>query len=205
MTIRTPIREILAAVVAALLAGAVHAASPEESAESVVRETLDAAILVLEDSSFSDDDKIERIEQLAYARFDFRTMARLVLARNWKRFTPEQREAFISEFKRHLSLTYGKTLLNYGDEDIEYKDRRLERNGDVTVQTRIVGSSIEPVVISYRLRNREDAWGVIDVVVEGVSLVSNFRAQTQEIVSSDGPDRLIEILREKNENRATEG
>jgi phospholipid transport system substrate-binding protein len=205
MTIRTPTREALAAVLAAFLAGPIHAASPEESAESVVRQTLDAAVAVLEDASLSDDDKIGRIEQLAYARFDFRTMARLVLARNWKRFTPEQREAFIAEFKRHLSLTYGRTLLNYGDEDIEYKDRRLERNGDVTVQTRIVGSSMDPVVISYRLRNREDSWGVIDVVVEGISLVSNFRDQTKEIVSNSGPDRLIEILREKNENRANEG
>jgi len=205
MKIPMPIRELTAAVLAALLAGTIHAATPEEAATSLVRESLDSAIEVLRNGSLPDDEKRARIEEIAYDRFDFATMSRLVLARNWKRFNREQRTAFLAEFKLHLSVTYGKTLLNYKDEEITIKDSRAERNGDVTVRTEVRGSSVEPILISYRLRNRNESWRVIDVIVEGVSLISNFRSQTQEIISSSGPDGLIEMLREKNAKGQEEG
>jgi len=68
---------------------------------------------------------------------------------------------------------------------------------------RILGEG-EPIEVDYRLRDRNGGWYVIDVIIEGVSLLSNFRSQTQEVISQEGPDALIRKLREKNEEREAE-
>jgi phospholipid transport system substrate-binding protein len=173
--------------------------TPPEGASAIVRETLDAALEILGDEKLSDDQKLARIEELSYARFDFQTISRLVLARGWRQMTEEQRGEFVEEFKRHLSVTYGQNLLDYKSQKIEMRDSRLEPNGDVTVRTEVVGGPAEPIRIDYRMRGNEQDWLVIDVIIEGVSLIQNFRAQTQEILTSKGPQGLIELLREKNE------
>ena len=176
----------------------------QAEARTIVRETLDAVVEVLKDSSLSLEQKRERTEEIAYTRFDFDTITRLVLARNWKRLSQEQRSDFIVEFRRHLSLTYGETLQGYEDEKIAIERARFERNGDVTVRTRIVGASADPVLVDYRLRKKEASWYVIDVIIEAVSLISNFRTQTQEIISDIGPGGLIERLRQKNAERESQ-
>jgi phospholipid transport system substrate-binding protein len=173
----------------------------QAEARAAVRETLDAVLEVLKDSSLSLEQKREKTEEIAYARFDFDTITRLVLARNWKRLSQEQRSDFVVEFRRHLSLTYGETLQRYEDEKIAIDRSRFERNGDVTVRTRIVGASVDPVLVDYRLRKKEASWSVIDVIVEDVSQMLNFRTQTQEIISEIGPAGLIERLRQKNAER----
>ena len=81
---------------------------------------------------------------------------------------------------------------------------RQAGHGDVVVQTKILrGGHSEDVVVDYRLRQRDGQWKIIDVVVEGVSLVSNFRSQFQDIVSNGGPDRLLTLLKEKERQRRT--
>ncbi len=175
------------------------------AARARVADTVERVLAVLRDPALSGDDKRARIEGLAYERFDFATISRLVLARNWRRMTPEQRAAFQEEFKRHLSLTYGGSVDRYRDEEVVLGATRVERNGDVTVRTRVEGDAAEPVFVDYRLRRREDAWLVIDVIIENVSLLQNFRTQTQELISNVGPEGLIEKLRSKNEARTAKG
>lgn len=191
---------LLAAAVG--VAGRAPAASDGSQAQArrTVTETVDAVLAVLRDDGLSEQAKRERVTDLAYQRFDFDTIAKLVLARNWRRLSPEQRQDFVREFKEHLSLTYGSNLSEYEDEHVEVESTRLEGNGDVTVRTRLVGGP-EPVLIDYRLRENGSEWRVIDVVIEGVSMISNFRSQTQEIITERGADGLIEVLREKNEAR----
>jgi phospholipid transport system substrate-binding protein len=173
----------------------------QAEAKAVVRETLDAVVEVLKDSSLSPEQKQKRTEEIAYARFDFDTITRLVLARNWKRLSQKQRSDFVVEFRRHLSLTYGEALQSYEDEKISIYRSRFEKNGDVMVRTRIVGASADAVLVDYRLRKKEASWSVIDVITEGVSLISNFRSQTKEIISEIGPGGLIKRLRQKNAER----
>jgi phospholipid transport system substrate-binding protein len=159
-------------------------------------------IAVLRDGSIPRAEQRRRVEEVAYTKFDFSTISRLVLARNWRRLSSTQRAEFEEEFKRHLSLSYGKSLEEYTEQTVSIDSTRAERNGDVTVRTRILGAAATPLAIDYRLRLRHGEWRMIDVIVEGVSLIQNFRTQTQEIISDVGPERLIEILREKNETRA---
>jgi phospholipid transport system substrate-binding protein len=189
----------------ALLLPLTAAAAPASDADrnaavATVNATVDSVLAVLHDEKLALEQKRNAIEGIAYERFDFNTISRLVLARNWRRMTPAQREQFEQEFKRHLSVTYGDNLDSYGDEKVEITDSRAERNGDVTVRSRIVSDG-DPIAVDYRLRSRDGSWYVIDVIIEGVSLLSNFRSQTQEIISAEGPDGLIQKLREKNEGR----
>ena len=177
----------------------------QAGARAAVNETVDNVLAVLRDESLSRPTRLERVEQLAYGRFDFDTISKLVLARNWNKLTPEQRADFVAQFKRHLSLTYGDNLEEYSDENVEVGSTRVEGNGDVTVRTRLVGGGRpEPVLIDYRLRPKQGEWRVIDVIIEGVSMIANFRSQTQEIITEKGADGLIDALRAKNAKREAE-
>jgi len=191
----------LAPRVATAESGAESARTAE--ARAVVETTANRVLEILRDEELSESVKQERIRELAYARFDFDTIAKLVLARNWRRLSAEERQEFVEEFKRHLALTYGGNLDEYRNEAVEIEGSRLERNGDVTVRTRLVGRP-EPILVDYRLRELEGKWRVIDVIIEGVSMISNFRSQTREIIHEQGARGLIETLREKNAAREKE-
>jgi len=192
----------LAMALAAALAPAPARAAAAEEAKAVVSETLERVLVVLRERSKPAGQRRSEVEAIAYARFDFPTISKLVLARNWRKLSPAQQQDFIGEFKRHLTLTYWKTLEDYRDEKVLVTAAREERNGDVTVRSHIESGRSEPIRIDYRLRAGGGRWAVIDVVIEGVSMVQNFRAQTQEIIARDGIDALIAKLREKNDARS---
>jgi len=188
----------LAVAFVASVPAAVSAESPREVVESTVAQVLE----VLRVPELTLDQRRARIEQIVYVQFDFETMSRLVLARNWRKFDPAQREQFIREFKRHLSRSYGTRLARYEQEQVDVTGERTEKRGDVTVLTVIRGGQFDDAAIDYRMRNGEDAWRVIDVIIEGVSLVSNFRSQFKDVVSRDGPSGLIEQLASRNDEAA---
>jgi phospholipid transport system substrate-binding protein len=95
--------------VAALGATVLAADGPRD----VVRRMADDVIAALKDKSISGDAKRHRVEQIVYAGVDFDTLCRLVLARNWSRFSPDEQARFEAEFKEHLSVTYGKSIDSY--------------------------------------------------------------------------------------------
>ena len=174
------------------------AARAEDGPPAVVEKVADAVLAVLSDKRLTSDEKRSRIEDIVYANVDFPTVSRLVLARNWRRFSEAQREEFTNEFKRHLSVTYGKNVESYKNERVAILGDREEARGDWTVQTKILRGGPEDILVNYRLRRVDSRWAIIDFVVEGVSLVSNFRAQFQEIIASGGAEKLLRLLREKN-------
>jgi phospholipid transport system substrate-binding protein len=176
---------------------AAHAAT-EPSPRAVVDQTVTAAIAVLQDKSLSTAEKRTRLEHIVLEHVDFDVLARLVLAQSWNRFNDPQRTRFMAEFKRHLSLTYGNRIEDYRDEHVEIIGERDEVRGDHTVRTKIVRDGPNDIDVDYRLRSRDGTWRIIDFVIEGVSLVANYRAQFQEVLDNGGPDRLIQQLQEKN-------
>lgn len=179
-------------------------AEAQAQAERVVRETLDEVIAVLKDDTLSVSEKRRRTEEIAYARFDFEKITRLILARNRKKLSAEQQAEFGVEFRRHLSLTYGDNLQNYRDEQVSIERSRLNKSGRVTVFTRVSGRGADPIRVTYLLHLKDKEWRVIGLKLGSLSLITNFRTQVQEIISQDGIDHLIQHLREKNEARATE-
>ena len=186
-----------ALVLSSILAFIPRASSGADSPRTVV-ELNSQKVLAILNSGDSDDEKIKHLEQLAYTAIDFDTVCRLVLAKYWKQFTPEQRQQFVDEFKRALTVSYGRRIGQFGQEKVVILGERQEPLGDVTVQSHIVGGKAGDIKVDYRLRQKDGTWYVIDVIVEGVSIVSSYRTQFQEIIGQGGPDRLLAELHQKN-------
>ena len=190
---------VLVAALSCLVAPGVRAASESEAgARAVIAETVEEVLAVLRDKSVSTQSRIRSIEEIVYGRFDLEVMSRLVLARNWKRFSEKQKAEYVEEFKRYLTNSYGSRIERYDQQTVEILGEREEPRGDVVVKTKVVGGEFEGALVDYRLRNQTGDWRVIDVVIEGISMVSNYRDQFKSIVSRGGPELLLKKLREKN-------
>jgi phospholipid transport system substrate-binding protein len=189
----------LLALIAAFLLAAPSVAATSLEPRAVVETTVQDVIRILGQKELPTPERRAQIEKIAWERFDFPTVSKLVLARGWKRFSPEQRTRFTDEFRAYLSRTYGSRIDRYEQERVDIVSERKEPRGDVTVVTRILGGQADGVEVQYRLRQIDADWRFIDVVIEGVSLVGNYRAQFQEILGRGGPDELIETLRRKNQ------
>jgi len=188
---------VIAGVAVFTIAASVPAPGPRE----VVASTVDDVLAVLKDAKLTPEARRERIVDIAYQRFDFATMSKLVLAKYWKRFDPAQREEFLKEFKDFLAHRYGDRIDRYEQEKVEIVGERSAKGGDAIIQTRIDRPRAEAILVDYRLRSREGTWRVIDVKIEGISLVSNYRDQFHEVLSRGGPDKLLTQLRERNAGR----
>lgn len=191
---------LLAAAVAGFAVGPARATQNADpaAAKVVVRQTVDQVLAVLARKDLSIEERRSLIEDIAFQRFDFPTMSRLVLKRGWLRFNPAQREQFVKEFREYLAASYGTRIERYQQEKVDVTGDRVEPRGDVTVMTKIKGGSADGIEIDYRMRNREGSWKVIDVVIEGVSLVQNFHSQFADILSKGGPEELLRRLKEHN-------
>jgi len=193
-------RAVLAAAALTVLVAAVAAPAKaaDDAAAAVVEQTTSSVIAVLVNQKLSTEEKRKQVEDVALQRIDFETLSKLVLARNWTKFSDPQRDEFMTLFKNHLSMTYGRNVESYKNEKVQITGSRPENGGDTTVKTKIVRGGGDDILVDYRLRQRDGTWKIIDVVIEGVSLVSNFRSQFQDVVASGGPEHLLALLREKN-------
>jgi phospholipid transport system substrate-binding protein len=125
-------------------------------------------------------------------------MSRLVMATNWKKLTPPQQAEFVDEFTRFLANDYGARIERYEQEQVEITGERPEARGDFTITTKIVGGKNDGALVDYRMRQKDGNWKIIDVVIEGISLVANYRDQFREVAGNGGPTVVIEKLKEKN-------
>jgi phospholipid transport system substrate-binding protein len=141
----------------------------------------------------------EVVETKLLQHFDFERMAALAMGRNWRTATPEQQKKITDEFRTLLVRTYSGALNQYRDQTIDYKPLRADPNAtDVIVRTEVVRQGQQPVQIDYGMEKKGGAWKVYDVIVGGVSLVTNYRDEFNEQVKSGGVDGLIKALAAKN-------
>ena len=175
------------------------AGEPPVPARQVVDKTLAQVISILNDTKASETDRRDRIASIAYERFDFDTMSKLVIARPWRKFTKQEREEFITEFKTHLARSYGRRLSRYEGINVKVVSEVSEPRGDISVHTQVVGGQFDGAEMSYRMRSETGEWLVIDVIIEGVSLVSNFRSQFKPILAEGGAPELLRRLKDKND------
>lgn len=186
----------LVAAAAAVVPPPVLAAA--ETPEQFVERTSNDVLAILRDPGLSHDAKIDKLEIMLDQRSDFETISKLVLAVHYRRFSDPQKKDFQALLHRYLTTTYGHQIDNYANETVSITGGRPEARGDYTVQTKIRRSSGPELAVEYRLRKVGEAWRLIDVIGEGISLVSNLRSQFGEILNSGGPDKLLQVLRDKN-------
>ena len=188
----------LIAALAALLLASGALADPSADAQAAMKGTIDEVLAVLRVPGSDELARRKQIETIAKQRFDFTTMSKLVLKRDWKRFTPPEQKEFVGEFTDYLSASYGTRIARYANEQVVTVGSRLETNNDVSVQTQIKGGNFDGATIDYRMRLLGEKWRVIDVVIEGISLVSNFRSQFADVIAKGGPQELLKRIRAKN-------
>lgn len=169
-----------------------------ETPEKFVERTSNDVLAILRDPAARHDAKIDRLQVMLDQRSDFETISKLVLAVHFRRFSDAQKKDFQALLHRYLTTTYGHQIDNYANETVSIVGGRPEARGDYTVQTKIHRTSGQDLSVEYRLRKAGDEWRLIDVIGEGISLVSNLRSQFGEILNSGGPDKLLQVLRDKN-------
>lgn len=173
-----------------------------ETPEQFVERTSNEVLAVLRDKALSHDAKITKLEGMLDERSDFESISKLVLAVHYKQFNDAQKKEFVDLLHRYLTTTYGNQIDNYANETVTVVGGREEARGDYSVQTRIKRSSGQDLSVEYRLRKVEGQWRLLDVIGEGISLVSNLRSQFGEILNAGGPEKLLKVLREKNASGA---
>jgi phospholipid transport system substrate-binding protein len=189
----------------ALAAPLVHAQeAPDALVKRVAEETL-GAIRADKDLQAGNPAKVKQlIETKLVPHFDTARMTALAMGRNWRAATPEQQKQLTLQFQSLLIRTYSNALTNYRDNKMNYKPLRTNPgDSDVVVRTEVTQAGQAPVQIDYSMEKTPDGWKAYDVVVAGVSLVTNYRDEFNDLVKSSGIDGLIKALADKNKGSAT--
>ena len=132
------------------------------------------------------------VQELITPHFDFDTMARLVLGRYWRNISNDEQIRFISGFRDLLVERYAYILLSYRDHSITYEPvQPMGERGYVIVKQIITSEDRPPLPIEYPMRPLEDGWKVIDLIVDGISLVRNYRKTFQEEINKKGLEDFI--------------
>lgn len=140
--------------------------------------------------------KEQRIEAAADRLFDYVELSKRTLGLNWNKFSPEKRKEFVGLYRTILKNAYVDKITAYTNEQVNFTKEASLSETTVEVQSVIVSKGGE-TSIYYRVMKKENVWKVYDVVIEGVSLISNYRTQFREILGNNPPEKLLETLRKK--------
>jgi phospholipid transport system substrate-binding protein len=185
------------AVVAALLAASpASAGAPTDQ----LRTQIDRVIKTVDDPELKQSGKANErriaVRKIANETFDFQDMARRALAKHWQPRTPAEREEFVKLFADLLERAYVSKIDTYGGEKIAYNGDTID--GDAAlVKTKIVTKQGTDIPVDYRMLKRSERWLVYDVVIEGVSLINNYRTQFNKIIQTSSYQALVDRMKNK--------
>jgi phospholipid transport system substrate-binding protein len=173
-----------------------YAGIPLDTVKGHINQVLD----VLRDPALKGEPKKklkkDKIRTISEKMFDFDELSRRTLGPNWTKFNPGQQKEFTDLYKSILEDAYVDKIVTYTDEKVSYNKEIPLTEKTTEVQTIIVTKKAD-IPINYRVILKEGAWRVYDVVIEGVSLISNYRSQFKEILMNKPPDGLLDTLRKK--------
>jgi phospholipid transport system substrate-binding protein len=185
-----------AIAIVALLGADVAAAG---QATEAVRSTINDVIRILQDEEMKKparaDERRKLLERVIGDRFSYEEMSKRSLGAHWNKLSPAERQEFVQLFQQLLSGSYAGKVEGYSGEQVSYVNERLQ-DGYAEVRTKIVSGKSE-IPLDYRMLQIDGNWRVYDVVVDGVSLVSNYRGQFAKILRNSSYADLVEKLRKK--------
>ncbi len=165
-----------------------------------VKENVNRVLDVLRDPALqgeaNKEAKEKKIESVADQMFDYIALSRLTLGRSWREFNKEQQKEFVSLYRAILEKAYMDKILSYTDEKVLFDKEMMLSENKAEVQTRIITKSAE-IPINYRVYLKDGQWRVYDVIIEGISLIKNYRTQFREILVNNPPEEVLKILRDK--------
>ena len=182
-------------MIASLVIGSVCFGDSEITGK--LKSTIDKVISIVKDENFKKDQKGRReaLRKAIDERFDYRQMVIRTLAKNWNSRSDQERQEFISLFKSLLENSYASKLEAYRDEKINYVGE-VVKGEYALVKTEIVRQS-STVGVDYKLIQTDGDWQVYDFVIEGVSMIRNYRSQFTKIIRNDSYEILVEKLTAK--------
>ena len=197
------IKKLLPMFVGFFLAASAQTALAEVAPDELVKSTANDVLTIVKQDKDIQAGNIAKITALAEEKilpnFNFDRVSRMVLGKHWRTATPEQKEAFKIQFRDLLIRTYASALSKYQNQTIEFKPLRMQPGDkEVIVRSEIIQPGGQPIAVDYSLEKAGDSWKVYDIVIEGVSLVTNYRGQFSEEVKRSGLEGLIQKLSEKN-------
>jgi phospholipid transport system substrate-binding protein len=175
----------------------------EDTPDALIKKVTDDVLtIVRQDKDIQNGNTkkaIELVEVKVLPHFNFQRMTALAMGRDWSKATPEQKKHLSDEFRTLLVRTYSNALTGYKDQTIRYKPTKMQ-GGDteVMVRTEVLQPGGKPIQLDYSLEKQSEGWKVYDVVVAGVSLVTNYRDTFNQEVRANGVDGLIQMLSTKN-------
>lgn len=179
--------------------------SAETGPDALVKQTAEEVLTIIKNDKEIQAGNQQKLFAVAQEKilpnFDFDRVCRMVLGKNWKIATPDQQAAFQKEFRSLLLRTYATALSKYKNQVIEYKPMRaVTSSNNVSVKTQIVQAGGQPIEVDYTLFKGDSGWKVYDIVIENVSLVTNYRSQFSNEIRQNGLDSLIKKLADKNKS-----
>jgi phospholipid transport system substrate-binding protein len=163
---------------------------------------IDRTVKILDDPELKKPgrqrDRRAAVRQVANDIFDFSETAKRSLARHWAARSQAEREEFVQLFGDLLERSYISKIELYGGEKIKFVGETIEPDGAI-VRTRLVTKQDTEIPIDYRMHARGDKWLVYDVLIEGVSLISNYRTQFNKIITTSSYQELVKKMKSKQE------
>lgn len=182
---------------AALTWGGIAAsANSLEASSAFVKQLGDRTIEVLTNESYSAEDRMAHYRDLLRDGFAVNTIARFALGRHWRSATPELREEYLALFQDFVLDIYSKRLNAFSGESFTILESIAIDGSDTMVSTEISGGDGPPIRVDYRVRSQNDALQIVDVLVEGISLIVTQRSEFASVINRDGLEGLMDKLRE---------
>ena len=180
-----------------LLAAVVSPAAAADSPAQAIQNRVDRAMQVLNDPAMKGPSQVSerraRVRKIADEIFDFAEMGKRALGPHWSKLAPDSREHYVSLFADLLDRAYFEKIDQYEGEKVRYLEPRID--GELaTVPTRVVTPRGTDIPVDYRMYRSQSGWRVYDVIIEGVSLVSNYRSQFDRIVRTASTDELLKRM-----------
>ena len=172
----------------------------------LLMETIDKGFAILKDPSLKRDEKVQERRQMLWKEispvFNFEEMSKRSLGQHWKSRTPEEKKEFVELFTNILKDAYiGKTD-TYSGEKVVIISEKQDKNY-ATVQTRFITNTGTEISVDYNMHNNPGRWTIYDVIIEGVSLVNNYRSQFNNILIKSSYKELIQKIKDKKSKEET--
>jgi len=182
------------------LAGLFLATRASATPTDDVKKTVDEVVRIVADKETKKDEQKRRqaLKKTISLVFDYGEMAKRSLGKHWNQRTAEERKQFVALFATLLENSYAGKIESYNNEKIVYIKETLDGNY-AEVKSKVVTAKRDEFSLDYRLMNESGKWMVYDVVIEGVSLVSNYRSQFNRVITANGYAELVKKLQNKSE------
>ena len=164
-----------------------------------IHQTVDEVLSIVNNKALQPQERHTQIRQAVLKRFGFEEMAQRAMGQHWRTLTPQQRQEFVELFTDLLQRSYISRIENYkaGPQGVRYPKEDIN-GGQAIVHTEIMNErDPEPARVDYHLLHKEGDWKVYDIVIEGVSLVNNYRTQFNTIMMKDSYAGLVKQMRTK--------